>query len=362
MKNFLHKALVIFSLIFSGSLLISYSASIINPEKFWLPAFWGLAYPYLLTVNILFVIYWIFRRRWSFLIPLIVILIGYQQFADFIQFNKTSRNKELKSEINLLTYNVRAFDKYEWTKDPKTPEKILQLLKESKAGIYCFQEFRYTRNGILSLNNLKKITNSRNVYLGQKKNGIAIFSKYPIVKKGEITFAKGNWCNAIFVDLKIKGEIFRVYNLHLESNRLGGKNYAFINKKEFKGDEKELEEIKDISFRLQHAFMRRANQAKIIRKHISESPHPAIVCGDFNDTPHSYSYSTIKNELTDCFREKGFGIGTTYSGDFPSFRIDFVLHDNNTVCNHYKRIKKKYSDHFPVYVELGIVPENKEAN
>ena len=359
MKSFLHKALVIFSLIFSGSLLISYSASIINPEKFWLPAFWGLAYPYLLAANILFVIYWIFRRRWSFLIPLIVILIGYQQFADFIQFNQSKPNTEDKSGINILTYNVRAFDKYEWTKDPKTPEKILQLLKESKAGIFCFQEFRHTRTGNLSIYNLKKKTGCKYSYLGNKQTRVAIFTKYPIVKKGEINFAKGNWCNAIFVDLKIEGKMFRVYNLHLESNRLGGKNYAFINKKEFKGDEQELEEIKDISFRLRHAFMRRANQAKIIQKHISESPYPTIVCGDFNDTSHSYSYSTIKNNLTDCFREKGFGIGTTYSGDFPSFRIDFILHDNKTVCNHYKRIKKKYSDHFPVYVELGILTEEE---
>ncbi len=349
--------MVIFSLIFSGSLLVSYSAAFINPEKFCLPAFWGLAYPYLLAANILFVIYWIFRRRWSFLIPLTIILIGYKPLSNFIQLNKSRTKVKTESDLTLLTYNVRAFDKYQWTKDPKTPEKTLQLLQEKNAGIICFQEFRYTPNGILSLKNLKKTTSCKYSHIGTRKNDVAIFSQYPIVKKGEIEFRKGNWCNAIFADIKIKGKIYRIYNLHLESNRMGGKNYAFINKKEFKADEQELEEIKDISYRLKHAFKQRANQAQIIRNHISQSPYPVIVCGDFNATAHSYSYQTIKGDFTDCFNEHGTGIGTTYSGDFPSFRIDFILHDNNSKCNYYKRIKKKYSDHFPVYVELKL---NKE--
>ncbi|WP_321514832.1 endonuclease/exonuclease/phosphatase family protein [Marinifilum fragile] len=355
MKNFLHKALVAFSLIFSGSLLISYIAPHISPEEFWLPAFWGLAYPYLLLANVIFSVYWMLRRRWSFLIPLIVILIGYGHLQDFVQINRSNKNKSESPSIKLMTYNVRAFDKYEWSKDKKTPNKMVELLKQNNADVYCFQEFYNTRNGLLSLYNLKKATACKYLFLSKKTNGVAIFSKYPIVQKGEIKFEKGNWCNAIYADIKKNGKIVRVYNLHLESNRLGGRNYAFINKKEFKADEEELNEIKDISFRLRHAFIRRAKQAEIIRGHVAKSPHPTIVCGDFNDTAQSYTYHKIKDGLIDCFREKGLGIGTTYSGDFPSFRIDFVLHDNKTVCHNYKRIKKKYSDHFPIITELNFV-------
>jgi endonuclease/exonuclease/phosphatase family metal-dependent hydrolase len=355
LKNFLHKALVAFSLIFSGSLLIAYIAPHVSPEEFWLPAFWGLAYPYLLLANVIFTVYWMLRRRWSFLIPLIAILIGYGHLQDFIQIKRSNTEANESASIKIMTYNVRSFDKYEWSKDKKTPDKMLELLKQNQADVYCFQEFHNTRKGLLSLYNLKKATGCKYLFIGRKANGVAFFSKYPIVKKGEINFAKDNWCNAIYADIKKNGKIVRVYNLHLESNRLGGRNYAFINKKEFKADEQELEEIKDISFRLQHAFIRRAKQAEIIRGHIDKSPHPTIVCGDFNDTPHSYTYRKIKNDFTDCFREQGIGIGTTYSGDFPSFRIDFVLHDEQTVCYNYKRIKKKYSDHFPVFTELNFV-------
>ncbi len=347
--------MVIFSLIFSGSLLIAYGAPHISPEEYWLPAFWGLAYPYLLLANVVFTVYWMLRKRWSFLIPLIAILIGYGHLQDFIQISRSNTESNESASIKLMTYNVRAFDRYEWSNDKKTPGKMLELLKQNQADIYCFQEFHYTKKGLLSFSNLKKATNCKYLFLGSKTNGVALFSKYPIVNRGEISFDKDNRCNAIYADIKKDGKMVRVYNLHLESNRLGGRNYTFINKKDFKADDLELEEIKDISFRLRHAFIRRAKQAEIIRGDIEKSPYPTIVCGDFNDTAHSYAYHKIKNDFTDCFREKGLGIGTTYSGDFPSFRIDFVLHNHKIVCSNYKRIKKKYSDHFPVFTELNFV-------
>ncbi|MBL4560246.1 MAG: endonuclease/exonuclease/phosphatase family protein [Labilibaculum sp.] len=357
MKNFLHKSLVIFSLIFSGSILFSYLAAHINPDNFWMPAFWGLAYPYLLVINILFVIYWMIRRRWSFLIPLIAILIGYQSFSNFIQFNFSGKSENTENSIGILSYNVRSFDIYEWTKDPKTPEKIVQLTKDLGAEIICFQEFRTTKSGLLSIKNLKKELAAKNSIRSKHGTGVSIFSRYPITHHGEISFEKGNLCSAIFADLQIGKKTLRVYNLHLESNRFVGENYKFINKKEFNGDEKELNALKDISFRLRHAFIRRAKQAQIIRAHIDKSPHPTIVCGDFNDTPQSFTYNTLRDDFNDCFIDKGFGISTTYAGDFPSFRIDYILHDKHTKCNEYQRIKKQLSDHFPILSKLSFVED-----
>jgi len=348
-RNVLHKILVLFSLIFSGALLLSYLAPYISPEKFWPIAFGGLAYPYLLGVNFLFVCYWAFRKKWSFILPLIAILIGYQHLSGFVQFNFSGKINPQEEAIKIITYNVRSFDKYEWTNDPKTPNNILKTISETDAGIICLQEFRYTLSGLLSLNNLKYKMGSKAYFYSSKRNSTAIFSKYPIINKGEISFEKGNLCDAIYADLLVGNKTIRVYNLHLESNRMGRKNYAFINKKEFNADEKEIEEIKDISVRLRQAFQRRAKQARIIRKHINQSPYPVIVSGDFNDTAYSYTYHTIKEQLSDCFQEKGKGISTTYSGDFPSFRIDFILHDTHFSCLNYRRIKKQYSDHFPVF-------------
>lgn len=341
--------MVAFSLIFSGSLLVSYSAAYINPGTVGFPAFFGLAFPYLLAINLLFVLYWMFRRKWSFLIPLVIILVGYGSLSDFYQLSRGDKAdfKDIE-QLTVLSYNVRSFDRYKWTKDPNTPNNIINLINSQEPDVVCLQEYRTTTNGFLSLSNLKKELGMKYVYSSSKTGGVAIFSKYPISKKANLSFAKDHLCKAIFADISIKGKLLRVYNLHLESNRLVGKNYKFIKKDEYQGNEEDLNEIKDISLRLGLAFTRRAEQALKIKKHVEKSPYPTLVCGDFNDTPNSYTYHQLSKNMNDAFVLQGKGISTTYSGDFPSFRIDYLLCSEDIICTKYDRIRKRYSDHYPI--------------
>ena len=109
-----------------------------------------------------------------------------------------------------------------------------------------------------------------------------------------------------------------------------------------------MNEIKDISHRLKYAFRKRAHQADVLSDHIHTSPYPVIVCGDFNDTPVSYTYHKIRGDLVDAFIESGRGIGNTYSGMFPSYRIDYILHSRNLRSGGFETVRVDYSDHFPV--------------
>jgi len=61
------------NVLFALSLLMSYLAVHISPEKFYPPAFFGLAYPYILLINILFIIAWAVLLRYEALISVIVI-------------------------------------------------------------------------------------------------------------------------------------------------------------------------------------------------------------------------------------------------------------------------------------------------
>ena len=79
--------------------------------------------------------------------------------------------------------------------------------------------------------------------------------------------------------------------------------------------------------KIKDGFQRRAAQADSIHKSIKASPYPVSLCGDFNDTPASYAYETIRGDLRDAFIESGSGLGQTYIGDFPSFRIDHIFYD-----------------------------------
>jgi len=296
-----------------------------------------------------------FRRKWSFLIPLVIILVGYGSLSDFYQLSRGDKLDLKDSEqLTVLSYNVRSFDRYKWTKDPNTPSNIINLINSQEPDVVCLQEYRTTINGFLSLANLKKELGMKYVYSSSKNSGVAIFSKYPIAKKAKLSFGKAHLCKAIFADISIKGKLLRVYNLHLESNRLVGKNYKFIKKEEYQGNEEDLNEIKDISLRLSQAFIRRAEQALKIKEHVKNSPYPTLVCGDFNDTPNSYTYHQLSKDMDDAFVSQGKGISTTYSGDFPSFRIDYLLYSEEMICAKYDRIRKRYSDHYPICASFAL--------
>jgi endonuclease/exonuclease/phosphatase family metal-dependent hydrolase len=109
-----------------------------------------------------------------------------------------------------------------------------------------------------------------------------------------------------------------------------------------------MQGIRSIGSRLKSAFVMRADQATMIANYIRESPHPVIAMGDFNDTPNSFAYRKIKKGLEDSFRMAGKGFGNTYAGELPSFRIDHIMVGEPMVPYQSKRIKIKYSDHFPV--------------
>ena len=121
-----------------------------------------------------------------------------------------------------------------------------------------------------------------------------------------------------------------------------------------------MQGLRSIGARLKTAFAMRAEQAGMIASYISDSPHPVIAMGDFNDTPHSYAYRKIKKGLQDAFRRSGRGFGNTYAGDLPSFRIDHILLGDPLLPYQFKRIRKKYSDHYPITSQVYL-PEVPSA-
>ncbi len=346
---------------FIGAILLSYLSVYISPEKIWLLAFFGLAYPFLLISNILFVIFWIYKKNKLFLFSLIAILLGLNYLKTYVQIPLKKENKETieaKNIFKVLSYNVRLFDLYDWHESENTSNKIFEFINSKDVDIICFQEFFTNNDGELSekafSKNLNGEYNSHIHYTIENRNynyGIATFSKYPIVNRGVINFRNSS-NSSIYTDVVIASDTVRIFNNHLQSIRFNKNNYTFItNSKALKDDER-LKEIKDISFRLRDAFVKRANQANILSKHIQNSPYPVIVTGDFNDVPVSYTYKKMKQDLNDSFIESGNGIGTTYMGKFPSFRIDFIFHSQELKCIDFDIPNVRLSDHFPVTSEF----------
>lgn len=152
----------------------------------------------------------------------------------------------------------------------------------------------------------------------------------------------------LFADLLKEKDTIRIYSMHLASIHLTNDDYKFIKNINKNDQTKNIEGFKGISSKLIQAYKIRSKEVVRIARHISNSPYKTIVCGDFNDTPISYSYRKIKGELKDAFLESGFGIGNTYAKYLPLFRIDYIFHSEELECISFNKLNEEFSDHYSI--------------
>lgn len=345
-----------------AALLLSYLAPYANPQNFWLFAFFGLAYPFILLVNTLFLIWWIIRWKKLYWLSLLCILIGWMNMKNIFHFGGSM---ETKGGIKVLSYNVRNFDLYNWSHNKNTRAKIFSFLKDESADIVCLQEFFQGDKGYFeTLDTLTELTKSVDHHvkytLTRRKTdhwGIATFSKYPIVFKGKVPFKYKSNNICIFSDLKIGNDTVRVYNMHLQSISFGYSDYKFIEALKENNDTLDVDDIeiasKNILRRIKRAFIKRATQTEKILTHINACKYPVIICGDFNDTPFSFTYHSFAEKYKDSFMESGNGTGNTYIGDFPSYRIDYIFHSDDFTSSNFEVLPEELSDHYPISTVLA---------
>jgi endonuclease/exonuclease/phosphatase family metal-dependent hydrolase len=351
LKKILHRVLLVVNAIFAVSLLISYLAVVINPEDFVLPAFFGLAYPYLLLINIIIAVIWAMMLRFEGLISVFIIAIGFTHFSNYIQLSRPRTDKV--NTFRALSYNVRLFNHFESKKAVGSEKRVIEFLKSQKADIICLQEFYLAGNVIQKDSEIKAglggkyYSHIKLIGTGKDKAyGIATYSRYPIIRKGEIIHP-GSSSLSIYTDIVIQKDTFRIYNNHLQSFRLKKMERSFI--EEITNEDKQtISEVKSIGVSLRKGFKRRALQAQVVKEHINRSPYPVIVAGDFNDTPVSYAYRKIRKGLSDSFVTSGYGAGFTYKGNYPPNRIDYILYDKALSSTSFEIKKVKYSDHYPI--------------
>ena len=334
-------------------LLLAYLAPFVPPDLFWPLAFFGLAYPYLVFLNVGFLIIWVIFRSTKLLLPLISLLIGYTDLANAYQLfpsTVTSKNKG----ITVLSYNVHSFRIDQQAHRLNNP-KILDYFKSVGADIICLQEGVPFKEGKLSPQGIKEALPGINYYqtaLPGNYSDLITFSKYPIISKGELKF-RSSPVLVLYADLKIsESQIVRVYNCHLQSYSIDPDDHFVIDSLSSGLSDHQIKEARKVSFKLKNGFVWRAYQARTLAEHIRKSPYPVIVCGDFNDTPVSYAYRNVRGDMKDAFVESGWGVSNNYNGLLPSFRIDYILSDKKLVPMNYKRDRVPFSDHFPVHCRL----------
>jgi endonuclease/exonuclease/phosphatase family metal-dependent hydrolase len=366
-RSFFQWVLIILTILSVLCLVLSYVAFFISPAKVWFLAFFGLAYPVILAVNLLFVILWLLMRKIFIWIPLIAILIGFSHVLSIIEF-RSNDGPPASGSIKVLSYNIHGESEY--YKKPSANgnlSAVLDFISEQKPDILCIQEFySVTKDSTKIFEKISEKINMKyyffkNYYKYKKKkkiDALVIFSKFPILRTGYNQNDHFS-TNSIYIDVLINDEVVRIYNIHLESFQFGQDDYTFYsNLKEAETNKTPIKEgTMKIIMKLRKAYELRAQQVDHLWPSIKSSPYPVIICGDLNDTPSSYTYQVLTTGLKDGFKKAGNGfIGNTYRGNLPSFRIDYILYDKKFEAYNYEKFDIPLSDHYPISVFINIYP------
>ena len=282
--NFIDKIIYLINSAFIFIMILSYLSPYVNPKIFWPISFFGLAYPILLIILSIFLVYWVLRLKRPLWANLIIIVLGINHLSNHIG---TKNVKNSSSDISILTYNTRMLNKYNWIDQKDIDSKIFKLVQKYEADVACFQEFDNSKKNKLEYE-----------YEYTKENFLTV-SKFPIIKKDYIQDLEKNIIGTR-VDILFTDDTVSILNIHLASNWFEEEEYNVINKLEI--DKKSFFEI--IS-KMKDSYIIRSSQANFFKDYIKTLKHKKIICADLNDTPLSFTYRLIAKDFFDTFKESG---------------------------------------------------------
>ena len=352
-------------------LLLSYISVVANPEKVWVLSVFGLLFFPIALLNLGLLIWACVKRSRLLVIPLLALLPSISFIGRYVQLGGPKSIAAVEKEgesagnasgavknaggVKLLTYNVDRFAyKKKCSSRSERRDSIFAFLRRQDADIICLQEF-YTRDPSRIRSYVKKHLPGYSVeyYVikcGRGYSGNLTLSRFPARSKGKILFEESTNL-AFYSDYRLpSGKRFRVYNCHFESYAISLSNLW----KSLTGDKEQLQNTEN---KYRKSLSRRPRQVNTVLENIEECPVEAIVCGDFNDNPMSYTYLRISRGRKDTFVGGGSGFGASYAAFWPMLRIDYVFVPKAWTPLVHRTQRIKYSDHYPILTRFALSGE-----
>lgn len=289
----------------------------------------GLVAPIIYAMQAALTLYWIVRWRPFIAVMMVFVsLLGVFQLSLFykLELRRVYSEPNLKPRydkkaLKVMSYNVRSFidDNRE-----RQMDSIVKIIKAVNPDILCLQEMGFSDIADSLLEPLKPMPHS----LSRVNLSPAIYSRYPIIKASRMDTLKNFvWADIVIKKDKNNEDTIRVFNNHLHSTAIRRDDSNYIENHEYlEGDS--LGKVHSMVKRLTENNRVRAEQADTLAALVAASPYPVIVCGDFNDTPVSYTYRTVARKLNDPYRKVGRGYSHTYRGFFDMLRIDYIFYSD----------------------------------
>ena len=372
-------------------LLLAIACQQVPPKVFWPVVFGALTTPGALAATALLALYWL-RRNWRVaLLPLLALGLTWPQVqrglalhfpnpgrADMaallldgdptVKYLQHPGARWSTGEVRLLSANVRIFNVYAQLRDPDfaSSKGFIRWLAGSPADVLCLQEYYNEPGGsredgavFQSERALGRASGRHSFVSTTLTNGIgaefgmAIFSRFVIVRRGVISFGRLSQNHAMWADLarpaartgRGRPDTIRVFNVHLQSMSMADADLAAATSSRAGLRRK----APNLLRRFRNGAVARGTQVDTVLARVARSPYPVLLAGDLNDLPYSYTYDQLADHLQNAWATTGLGPGFTYNGRLPGLRIDqqFAGPQWEVLgCRVHREIK--WSDHFPV--------------
>ena len=372
-----------FSITYTALLCVFLAASVtpyLHPASWWFVGFTGLIFPYLFLALLIMMLFSVlFKRTRLAIAGLIAIVISIPSIGLIIglHFSGSFTPTKDSTTLRVMSWNVRRFTPYNKDYfDPKNNnlKDIIEEVVKYQPDVLCLQEF-YTGPSKKRKNlelfrdslgypyvSIENITNGG----ARSQSGTVIFSRFPFAKTYVYQLPDAYATAAedpVAADILVGKDTIRVITFHLQSYGFLNRDYEDLYKIKNQEDQG-LRASKNIFRKMQYAFSLRGVQSDMIKREVTRSPLPTVVCGDLNDVPNSYAYQTVRGNMKDAFLEKGAGLGKSFiSGRskfltwLPTLRIDYIFTSSVFEVTQFRMVTRKLSDHRGLITDLKL-PEN----
>lgn len=347
----------------SVALIIAYLTRYISPEYYGALTIVGHFRHILYILVLACLMVWIIARRWKFSFAVFLVLIpGLFHVSEFFNINwvrDTEVESQPKDAFTVVSYNVRGFRNDDGHRVVKEYADYLAVsnpfVKNQRAAdVICLQEYALDADN-LDYIDLLITENYKNIYINDVNESenviLRTYSRYPIVASGSIADTgrgTSQWVDIVMADK----DTIRVFNNHFYTMGITEEDSEDISRGKILSDRDNMMSIVD---RVAENTSVRINHVDSLRQVISATPYRHIVCGDFNDTPGSYVYKQMTDNLNDIFTQKGSGFGYTYRPMWGWLRIDYVLYSEGLEpLNYNANNEVELSDHLPVAAQFKV--------
>ena len=345
---------ILVGLVASMGVLSAHLSLMWSPAHWAMPALAGLAFPFSGVLLLVAVAVTLRRRRWGWCLGFGLLVAVSSPLYRHVWGGFGAGLPKVQTEapaLKVMDWNVRLYDRYGWLgRGVRTG--IFDAVQQEQPDVLCIQEhyrdadpaaFSVERPMRAALESGGGEARLHEVWARGKSGrrfGVATWSRHPMVGKETIAFGTTSNNVCAVTDVVWQGDTIRVFNAHFASLHFGSEDYAALEE-----GVPNAEGRQRIWTRMRAAYSERVTQVGKVMAAVSRSPHPVLLCGDFNDMPVSWALAQARSQLRDAHDVRGLRMDGTWQGAVPGVRIDHIFADPTWAVLDYATGGEGLSDH-----------------